>query len=211
MEENPDVFDRASALSSLGDDPEFLRDMAGLVQCAWPALLDSIQVNLAAANFAALEAGARIAKAAAEYLSAKRVHMAALQLQMMAGRSDGDGAKQVAANLEGEVAKLQSALAILLDVAAHGPCEAAAAERPFLPGDRLAGESAGETHSRQTIRTSNSAPRTDDPALVNHCPRHALSAQRTLRLIVKAPLRRILRTATQWRRHHVDATPCQTP
>jgi len=113
MGEHSEIVDRESALASVGGDPEFLREIAGLIQAAWPTLLSEIRNDLAVGDLAALESHARLARAAAEYVAAKRAYMAAIQLQFVAMQKDLDGAKRVAANLEGEVARLQPALSNL--------------------------------------------------------------------------------------------------
>lgn len=113
MGEHSEIVDRESALASVGGDPEFLREIAGLIQAAWPTLLSEIRNDLAVGDLASLESHARLARAAAEYVAAKRAYMAAIQLQFVAMQKDLDGAKRVAANLEGEVARLQPALSNL--------------------------------------------------------------------------------------------------
>jgi HPt (histidine-containing phosphotransfer) domain-containing protein len=113
LEQNLHVHDPVCALASVGGDPDFLREIAGLVQAAWPTLLGNIRVDLAAGDLCALETDARLAKAAAEYVSAGRAYMSALQLQMMAGQNDLPGAQQATANLEGEVARLQIVLSTI--------------------------------------------------------------------------------------------------
>jgi HPt (histidine-containing phosphotransfer) domain-containing protein len=113
MEQNSEVFDSSSALASVGGDVEFLQEIAGLVRAAWPALLSDIREDLAAGDFSDLEANARLARAAAGYVAAGRAGTAATQLQTTVVRRDWAGAKRAIEDLEGEVAKLQSALSIL--------------------------------------------------------------------------------------------------
>lgn len=105
MEEHSQIVDRESALASVGGDAEFLREIAGLIQAAWPTLLNEIRNDLAAGDLTALEGHARLARAAAEYVAAKRAYMTAIQLQFVAMQKDLEGARRVAANLEGEVAR----------------------------------------------------------------------------------------------------------
>ena len=104
---DPEVLDHTSALASAGGDPEFLREIAGLIQAAWPSLLQDIRKDLAAANLRGMEETARLAKAAAKYVSARRAYVAALLLELMATKRDLQGAQRATANLEEEVAKLQ--------------------------------------------------------------------------------------------------------
>jgi HPt (histidine-containing phosphotransfer) domain-containing protein len=108
-----EVLDPDSALASVGGDADFLRDLAGLVLAAFPTLLGNISDALAAGDLAAVESGARLAKTAAESVSAGRVYMSALQLQMMSMQRNLEGAKQVSRNLEGEVAKLRPVLSMM--------------------------------------------------------------------------------------------------
>ena len=116
MDPNVEVLNPASALASVGGDVDFLSEIAGLVRAAWPSLLRDNRQALAAGNLEAVESVARLAKAAAGYVSAGLTYQAAAQLQTMAVQRDLEGAKQVTANLEGEVAKLQPALTNLNDI-----------------------------------------------------------------------------------------------
>ena len=125
MEEHSQIVDRESALASVGGDAEFLREIAGLIQAAWPTLLNEIRNDLAAGDLTALEGHARLARAAAEYVAAKRAYMTAIQLQFVAMQKDLEGARRVAANLEGEVARLS-----LLSPASKTPFPA---QLPRLP------------------------------------------------------------------------------
>ncbi len=111
MEQTSEVLDSASALASVGGDADFLREIAGLVQAAWPTLLDDIRGHLAAGDLFAVEADAGLARVAAEYVSAKRAHASALQLQNMACCGDLMGAQRATVELEEEVAELQLVLA----------------------------------------------------------------------------------------------------
>jgi hypothetical protein len=110
---NSEVLDSAAALASVGGDPEFLCEIVGLIQAAWPTLLDYIRQDIAAGDLHALEADARLARAAAQYVSARRAYLAALQLQFLAMQRDLEGAKRISENLEEAVAKLQPVLSSL--------------------------------------------------------------------------------------------------
>ena len=105
-----DVFDPDSALARVGGDQEFLYEIAGLVRAAWPSLLEDIRTDLGARDFFAVEADARLARAAAIYVSARKAQDAALQLQSMAVEADLPGALRASAKLEEEVGKLQLVL-----------------------------------------------------------------------------------------------------
>ena len=133
MEPDSAVFDHMSALASVGGDIEFLSEIAGLVSAAWPTLLSDLRKDVAAGNFSALDADARLAQTAAEYVGAGRAHMAALHLQMMAVHNDQFGASQAVKNLEGEVAKLQAALSALRTPWGSPPGEASLSSLPVKP------------------------------------------------------------------------------
>ena len=148
METNKEVFDLPSALSSVGGDVDFLGELANLVQAVWPTVVGDIRNNLAAGNHRALATDARVAKTAAEYVSAGRAYMAALQLQMMALNRDWDGARQAATNLEGEVAKLQTALSTFTNSNSPPACQGlpeGERGRPFALGESNAVWSAGNS------------------------------------------------------------------
>lgn len=106
MEQNIEILDSASALASVGGDLEFLSELAGLIQAAWPTLLDKIRQNLAAGRLDEVKTHARLAQAAAGYVSARRARASALQLQLTAGKGDLQGAQSATALLEEEVARL---------------------------------------------------------------------------------------------------------
>ncbi len=111
MEQNfTDVFDSASALARVGGDREFLCEIAGLVRAAFPKLLLDIRNDLAARDFFAVEADARLARAAAIYVSATKAQDAALHLQTAAVKADFPDALRATARLEEEVEKLQLVL-----------------------------------------------------------------------------------------------------
>ena len=69
------------ALSSVGGDYEFLTEIVGLAQAAWPTLLANIQSGMASGDLRAVETAARLAKVAAQNVSAKRAYESALQLE----------------------------------------------------------------------------------------------------------------------------------
>jgi len=110
-EQNSEVLDPESALASVGGDSDFLCEIAGLVRAAWPTLIVNIRENLASGDLGTVEADARLAKAAAEYVSARRAQQSAILLELMAGQGNLEGAQRASAQLEREVAKLQPLLA----------------------------------------------------------------------------------------------------
>ncbi len=112
-EQYTEVFDLSLALSSVGGDREFLTEIVGLVQAAWPTLLADIRAGLARGDLWAVETTARLAKAAARYVSAKRAHESALQLEASAGKGDLRAAQSAGTELEREVDLLRNFLATL--------------------------------------------------------------------------------------------------
>jgi len=113
MERYSEVFDEALALSSAGGDREFLAEVVGLIQAAWPTLLADIREGLARGDLDAVETTARLAKAAARNVSARRTYASALQLQTMASKGDLQAAQLASVILEQEVETLQLALSTL--------------------------------------------------------------------------------------------------
>ena len=87
-ERYPDVFDLGLALSSVGGDHEFLTELVGLAQAAWPTLLAKIQSGMARGDLHAVETAAHLAKVAAQNVAAKRAYESALQLEATARQGD---------------------------------------------------------------------------------------------------------------------------
>jgi HPt (histidine-containing phosphotransfer) domain-containing protein len=109
-EQGSEVLDEALALSCVGGDTEFLAELIGLVQAAWPSLLADIRGGMAMGDLPAVERTARLAKAAAHCVSARRTYESALQLETMITMGDLPAAQRASARLEQEVERLQSAL-----------------------------------------------------------------------------------------------------
>ena len=114
-EQYPEVFDLDSALSSVGGDREFLTELVGLAQAAWPTLLTDIRGGIAREDLPAVEKAARLAKVAAQNVSAKRAYESARQLQMMACKGDFPAVQSASVELEREVELLRFFLAALRD------------------------------------------------------------------------------------------------
>lgn len=112
-EQYTEVFDEALALRSVGGDREFLTEVVGLTQAAWPTLLADIRNGLVRGDFRAVETTARLAKAAARYVSARRAYDSALQLEAMARKEDLPAAQGARERLEIEVEILELALSTL--------------------------------------------------------------------------------------------------
>ena len=81
-----EVFDVDMALSSVGGDQEFLTEVAGLVRAAWPTLLADMKQGIVVGDLRAVKARARLAKAAARNVSAKRAYECAHHLENRGGQ-----------------------------------------------------------------------------------------------------------------------------
>ena len=106
MEMTTEVFDRTSALASVGGDREFLSELVGLFQAAWPTLQGLIRAGLAEGNLHAVERSARLVKAAANNVSAKKISESASTLEIIAHEGALEAARAACATLEGEVVKI---------------------------------------------------------------------------------------------------------
>jgi HPt (histidine-containing phosphotransfer) domain-containing protein len=108
-----EVFDAALALKSVGGDSEFLNEVVGLIRAAWPTLLADIRRALAMGDFRAVERTARLAKAAARNVSAKRAYDSAVELETLIVMKDLPAAQRASTTLEQEVERLQTVLSTL--------------------------------------------------------------------------------------------------
>jgi len=59
-----EVFDMGLALNSVGGDEEFLAEVVGLTQAAWPTLLTEMREAISRGDLRAVETGAPLAMAA---------------------------------------------------------------------------------------------------------------------------------------------------
>ena len=109
-----EVFNVSLALSSVGGDQEFLTEMVGLTQAAWPTLLANIRGGLTRGDLPTVEKTARLAKAAARYVSARRAYESALKLEAVAGKRDLPATQAASVDLEREVELLRLFLDTLL-------------------------------------------------------------------------------------------------
>jgi HPt (histidine-containing phosphotransfer) domain-containing protein len=112
-EQYPEVFDASLALSSVGGDHEFLTELVGLAQAAWPTLLTDIRSGMAQGDLPAVQRAARLAKAAAHNVSAKRAYESALQLEAATSMGDLQAAQRASVDLEREVELLRVFLSVL--------------------------------------------------------------------------------------------------
>lgn len=76
-EQYREIFDAGEALSSVGGDAEYLTEVVGLMQAAWPTLLADIRKGMARRDLRAVEVTARLARAAAQNVAAKRAYASA--------------------------------------------------------------------------------------------------------------------------------------
>ena len=114
IEPNAEVFNETQALNSVGGDREFLAEIVGLVQAAWPTLLADIRGGMAMGDLTAVQRATRLAKAAARSVAASRAYESALQLEAVTIRGDLSAAQRASASLEQEVERLQSVLPAFL-------------------------------------------------------------------------------------------------
>jgi len=108
-----DIFDVGSALRSVGGDREFLGELLGLTQAAWPTLLADIHGGLERRDFGTVETCARLVKAAARNVSARRTYESALHLETMAHGGNLPAAQKAHMDLEREVDLLRFILGSL--------------------------------------------------------------------------------------------------
>jgi len=101
-----EVFDVRAALSSVGGDREYLAELVGLVNAAWPTVLGDIREGMSRGDLRTVEASARLAKSAARNVSAKRAYECALQLETAASRGDLVDAQGAMEKLEREAEML---------------------------------------------------------------------------------------------------------
>ena len=119
-ESESEVFDLRYALSALGEDREFLVELAGLFQAAWPSLRTDIREALAAGQLRIVEKSARLVEAAARNISAKKVCESARCLQTLAHQGALDSARSAGVSLEHEVEELMPHLSIVNDTGREG-------------------------------------------------------------------------------------------
>ncbi len=110
-----EVFDVRLAFSRVGGDHEFLAELVGLAQAAWPTLLTDIRNGIARGHLRAVEMKSRLVKAAARNISATRVYECALQLETRAGQGDEQAAQRAGVDLERELELLSIFLAMFSD------------------------------------------------------------------------------------------------
>jgi hypothetical protein len=115
VDQYAEVFDVGQALQRVGGDVEFLTEIVGLTQAAWPTLLTDIRDGVSRGDLRAVATSARLAKAAARNVAAKRAYECALQLCATACKGDLQAARNAIAALEQEVEMLRFCLATLAD------------------------------------------------------------------------------------------------
>jgi HPt (histidine-containing phosphotransfer) domain-containing protein len=113
MEQLTEVFDVGLALNSVGGEREFLTEVVGLIQAAWPTLMAEIRTGMARGDLCTVEKTARLAKSAARNVSAKRAYESALQLEAVARKGDLQAVQSASMDLEREVELLRFFLSAL--------------------------------------------------------------------------------------------------
>lgn len=116
MPDNPlhaEVCDVTLALNSVGGDAEFLAELVGLTKAAWPTLLADLREGMSRGDLLAVKTRARLAKAAARNVSARRAFESAQHLETTAVKGDLRAAQGAIARLEQEVEMLLPFLASL--------------------------------------------------------------------------------------------------
>jgi HPt (histidine-containing phosphotransfer) domain-containing protein len=110
MELACDALDRSLALAAVGGDTGFLAELAGIFEASCPTLLERIQRALAAGDLVAAAVAARLLRAVAENVSAKRVASVALECELLARQESVAEAQAAHRALLQEVERVQPAL-----------------------------------------------------------------------------------------------------
>jgi HPt (histidine-containing phosphotransfer) domain-containing protein len=105
-----DALDRSLALAAVGGDSGFLAELAGIFEAAYPTLLERIQRALAVGDLVAAAVAARLLRAVAENVSAKRVASVALECELLARQHAVAEAQAAHRALLQEVERIQPVL-----------------------------------------------------------------------------------------------------
>jgi HPt (histidine-containing phosphotransfer) domain-containing protein len=105
-----DALDRSLALAAVGGDTGFLAELAGIFEAACPTLLERIERALATGDLVAAAVAARLLRAVAENVSAKRVASVALECELLARQKSVAEAQAAYRALLQEVEHLQPVL-----------------------------------------------------------------------------------------------------
>jgi len=105
-----DALDRSLALAAVGGDSGFLAELAGIFEAACPTLLERIQRALAVGDLVAAAVAARLLRAVAENVSAKRVASVALECELLARQNSVAEAQAAHRVLLQEVERIQPVL-----------------------------------------------------------------------------------------------------
>jgi HPt (histidine-containing phosphotransfer) domain-containing protein len=105
-----DALDRSLALAAVGGDSGFLAELAGIFEAACPTLLERIQRALAVGDLVAAAVAARLLRAIAENVSAKRVASVALECELLARQNSVAEAQAAHRVLLQEVERIQPVL-----------------------------------------------------------------------------------------------------
>jgi hypothetical protein len=113
MEGNEEVFNSALAMASVDGDQEFLGELAGITEAAWPTLRSDIREALAGGDLQGAQKGAHLVRVMVQNLFARRAYLAAFLLETMAGVGELEGARQAIGCLEKEMDRLKPIFADL--------------------------------------------------------------------------------------------------
>jgi two-component system, sensor histidine kinase and response regulator len=108
-----DVFDLDRALAAVGDDPELLRELAGIFLQECPGILQEIRTAVARGDAANLKCAAHNLKGSVDNFAAGAAFAAALRLEMMGRDGKLVEASGALADLERELDRLTPALTAL--------------------------------------------------------------------------------------------------
>jgi PAS domain S-box-containing protein len=107
------VFDRVRALAAVGEDPELLRELAGIFLQEFPGIFQDIRAAVARGDATGLKCAAHSLKGSVDNFAAAAAFTAALRLEMMGRDGKLADAPSALADLERELNRLMPALAAL--------------------------------------------------------------------------------------------------
>ena len=107
------VFDLERALAAMGDDPELLRELAGVFLQECPGLLGEIRNAVSRGDATGLKCSAHSLKGSVDNFAARPAFEAALRLEIMGRDGKLLGAPEALVELERELDRLTPALTAL--------------------------------------------------------------------------------------------------
>lgn len=109
-EQTSNILDRAALLDRVGDDPEFLQELAQMFLEQRQRMLSEINSALHAGDAGALARAAHTLKGCIGNLGAEAAFQFALKLELLGRNGQLSEARQLACELESEVARFEQAL-----------------------------------------------------------------------------------------------------